>query len=489
MKEQHILVIDQSTSGTKVLLVDDKAQIVYKNQKSHQQYYPKPGWVEHDPIEIYQNVIALVSDCLKCNSFKNVTLAITNQRETVLLWDKETGCPIYNAIVWQCRRTADYCMNLVNERNDIIVQSKTGLKIDPYFSASKLNWLLGNVPEAKSLATQGRLMAGTIDTWLIWNLTDRKVFKTDVTNASRTLLYNIYDLRWDETLIELFGLGDLLLPKVCKCNDHFGSTTFNSLSESEVEIHGVIGDSQGALFAQKCYDIGMAKVTYGTGTSILMNTGNQPVKSKMGLVTAIAWALNDQVEYALEGIINCSGDIISWLKSNIHLFESYDQLEELATSITDNEGVYFVPALVGYGIPYWKTNAKAALVGMTRATKKANILRAGLEAIVYQVYDAIQIMEEAAGIKIKCLKADGGATTNQFLMQFQSDILKKEVVSSDIKELSAMGAVYIAGLKVGVWQSVENLNQSAKEFKPHMADEMYTKNINGWKMAVELIVS
>lgn len=488
--EKYIIAIDQSTSGTKLLLVNEKADIIYKAEKSHKQYYPQPGWVEHDPVEIYQNILALVKTCLDTNNLNDQALgiAITNQRETIVLWDSETGKPVYNAIVWQCRRTADYCTDLIKNGKEEMIHSKTGLKVDPYFSASKLNWMIENVAGMKEKAKAGKLMAGTIDSWIIWNLTDKKTYKTDITNASRTLLFDIYKHDWDKELIGIFGLEGIALPEVDSCNGNFGSTTFNGYLQNEIPITSVIGDSQGALFAQKCYEKGMAKITYGTGTSIMMFTKEQAVKSEKGLVTAIAWALDNKVEYALEGIINCSGDIINWLKSNMDLFDNYDELNQLAQSIPENEGVYLVPALVGYGIPYWDPYAKAALVGMTRGTKKAHVLRAGLEAIAYQVFDAVAVMESAASIQITCLKADGGATTNEFLMQFQSDILAKDVISSDVNELSAMGSIYISGLKLGIWKDIEQLNKEAAIYRKKMDKATRDKNIEGWEKALKMIL-
>lgn len=487
----YILAIDQSTSGTKVLLVNQKGEIVFKKQKEHTQYYPEPGWVEHDPLEIMENVWALLKEGANQVNEEDeiISIALTNQRETALIWDSETGLPIYNAIVWQCRRTADFCEELKLLGLDSLVQEKTGLKIDPYFSATKLNWILNHVEGIEEKLQKGQLLAGTIDSWLLWNLTNHQIYKTDITNASRTLVYNIYDLKWDEALLKIFGLEHLKFPEVCPCNALFGETNLQGRLNKSVPITGIIGDSQGALFAQRCYEEGTAKATYGTGTSIMMNTGNQPIKSDKGLVTAIAWALDDQVQYAIEGIINCSGDTLNWLKSNIGLFENFDDIESLATSIKSNEGVYLVPALVGYGIPYWDPYAKAAIVGMTRGTTKAHLVRAGLESIVYQIYDAIKVMEEVSNISLKLLKVDGGATTNQFLLQFQADILGIEVIASDVKELSVMGAIYISGLKMGLWKSLDGLNEDAyHSTHPIMNEEDQQKNISQWKEAIERIV-
>lgn len=491
MENQYILAIDQSTSGTKVLLVNKEGDITYKMSKEHAQYYPQPGWVEHEPKEIMENVWELLREGAAqiVGDDEIISIAITNQRETAIIWDKETGEPIYNAIVWQCRRTAEICEQVKTEGNEAIVEDKTGLKVDPYFSATKFNWIINHVDGARDKLIEGRLMAGTIDAWLIWNLTGRAAYKTDVTNASRTLLYNIYELKWDEQLMEVFGLTGLMLPEVCPCDADFGETDLRGFLQKPLKIQGVIGDSQGALFAQKCYKNGTAKATYGTGTSIMMNTGTSPVRSKSGLVTAIAWGQGNSVNYALEGIINCSGDTLNWLKNNLGLFETHDEIEGYCTSIPDNEGVYLVPALVGYGIPYWNPYAKAAVLGMTRATTKAHLIRAGVESIIYQIHDAIEVMENVSGIPLKSLKADGGAMGNNFLLQFQADILGKEVVASEVKELSAMGAVYMAGFKSGLFKDINSVgNGTNRCIQPSMNQEQRDKNLKGWKTAVESVV-
>lgn len=491
MANQYILAVDQSTSGTKVLLVNRQGEIVYIKNKEHTQYYPKPGWVEHDPMEIMRNVLELLQEGAAriAGDDEIISLAITNQRETALIWDKETGAPIYNAIVWQCRRTADICGQIKEAGWDTLVEDKTGLKVDPYFSATKFKWILDHVEGARDKLQEDRLMAGTIDAWLIWNLTDRTEYKTDTTNASRTMLYNIYDLKWDPELLEVFDLKGILLPEVCPCDADFGKTSLGGFLQKPLPIQGVIGDSQGALFAHMCYEAGTAKATYGTGTSILMNTGSTPVRSRDGLVTAIAWGQGNSVNYALEGIINCSGDILNWQKNELGLFDTHDKIEGFCKSIPDNEGVYLVPALVGYGIPYWNPYAKAALLGMTRATTKAHVIRAGVESIVYQIYDAIAVMEKVAGLSLKSLNVDGGATANNFLLQFQADILGKEVAASAVKELSAMGAARLAASRSDFFDSASQSDNSHKRsFQPSMSQETRQKNIQGWKEAVESIV-
>ena len=491
MANQYILAVDQSTSGTKVLLVNREGEIVYRNSKEHTQYYPQPGWVEHDPTEIMGNVLELLREAANWvpDGDEILSLAITNQRETALIWDKETGEPIYNAIVWQCRRTADLCGQLKADGWESLVEEITGLKVDPYFSATKLSWILDHVAGAREKLQQSRLMAGTIDTWLIWNLTGKTEYKTDVTNASRTLLYNIYDLKWDAELLKVFDLTGILLPEVCACDADFGETSLGGFLKKPLPIQGVIGDSQGALFAHMCYESGTAKATYGTGTSILMNTGSAPVKSKDGLVTAIAWGHGNSVNYALEGIINCSGDTLNWLKNELCLFETHDEIEGFCRSIPDNEGVYLVPALVGYGIPYWNPYSKAAILGMTRATTKAHLIRAGVESIVYQIYDAISVMEKVAGISLKSLNVDGGATANGFLLQFQADILGKEVAASEVKELSAMGAVRMAALRHNFFILNGQPGEDREiRYTPLMCPDIRKKNLEGWKSAVESIV-
>lgn len=484
--KSYIITIDQSTSGTKVLLVDEKGSIIRKYAKEHTQYYPRPSWVEHDPMEIMNNVYDLVKLAKESLIDEDViAVAITNQRETAVFWDEDSKAPIYNAVVWQCRRSAGICEMLKNEQKEEVVYQKTGLKLDPYFSASKWKWMLEEVQGAKKLCEEGRLLAGTIDTWLIYQLTQGQEYKSDVTNASRTLLYNIHELKWDQELVDIFGLQGIRLPEVCDCNSCFGQTDFNGILDKKIPIYGVIGDSQGALYAQKCTEKGMAKATYGTGTSILVNTGDQPISKQdgLGLVTAIAWSLNGKHTYALEGIINCSGDTLNWLKDQLGMFESTEEIEPLCLSLEDNEGVYLVPALVGYGIPYWKSDARASLSGMTRSTGKAHVVRAGVESIVYQIYDAMKAMEESSGIRISELRVDGGATVNRFLMQFQADILGIEVSASKVQELSAMGAYYIAAANIWPQEGIDN-KANYRSYIPKMNEELRHKNISGWQEAI-----
>ncbi|HLV10290.1 MAG TPA: glycerol kinase GlpK, partial [Halanaerobiales bacterium] len=401
MKEQYILTIDQSTSGSKVLLVNQQGEIVEKYSREHQQYYPRPGWVEHDPEEIYTNVINLIKEVCKSNKFYPAGLkaiAISNQRETVLVWDKNTGRPVYPAIVWQCNRTEQICEQLNSDDINRRIKNKTGLHLDPYFSASKLKWILDNVDGARKKANKGKLLAGTIDTWLIWKMTDGKIHATDYTNASRTLLFNIKELNWDKDLLELFEIPASVLPEVKPSNAVFGETDINGVLPGKLLITGIIGDSQGALFGQKCFEPGMIKATYGTGTSVLMNTGEK-LLLKDKLVTSIAWGIDDKITYVFEGIIRSSGDTLKWTKDNLGLFRDFDRIEDIIKELEDNEGVYLVPAFSGMGIPYWDMTARAAIVGMTKKTDRRHIIRAAVESIAYQVTDAVKMMIGQSGIQ------------------------------------------------------------------------------------------
>lgn len=487
--EQYILAIDQSTSGTKVLLVNSQGKITHKCSASHKQHYPQTGWVEHDPVEIYENVKTLLTEVVQITSVPEnelAVLAITNQRETVVVWDEETGIPVYNAIVWQCRRTSDMCEELKEQGYETIIQSKTGLKADPYFSASKVKWILDHVDGVKERAREGKLLLGTMDSWLIWKLTGGKVHATDYSNASRTLLFNIHTLQWDEELLNIFDIPREMLPEVKDSNELFGVTEDPSLPFIQLPISGVIGDSQGALFGQKCFEPGMAKATYGTGTSVLMQTG-ELVDGTNGLVTSIAWGMNGKVSYALEGIINSTGDTIRWLKEQLELIDEIGEAEQLACSISDNQGVYLVPAFVGLGAPYWKPYSRAAIMGISRNTGKPHIVRAALESIAYQVKDVIELMQSESNIQIKSVKVDGGATSNRFLMQYQADMLDIDVIASEVAELSSMGSVYLAGLGVGIWQStneINELNQEHELYQPLMTSDVRDKNYQGWKQSV-----
>ncbi|MFC5451284.1 glycerol kinase GlpK [Paenibacillus aestuarii] len=492
--EKFILAIDQSTSGTKALVIHQDGKIVAKSAAEHQQIYPAPGWVEHDPDEIYENVKRTAQEALKLAGISAVQLAaltITNQRETAVMWDRTTGKPIHHAIVWQCQRTADECAALQEAGFAPLVRSATGLMLDPYFSASKWHWMLRNAEEARTLLAQGKLLAGTMDSWLVWKLTGGNVHATDYTNASRTSLFNIYSLQWDAAMCDLFGVPLEVLPVVKSSDDLFGCTADIDLWPEAVPISGVIGDSQAALFGQQCWEPGMAKATYGTGTSVLMNVGGKPALSEQGLVSAIAWGRDGQIEYALEAVIRVSGDSIKWVRDNLGLFRSFAEMGELLAQAPRNEGVYLVPAFVGLGAPYWDPYARAAITGMHRSTGKPHIIRAALESIAYQVRDAVELMQAETGIRLKVLRADGGASDNAVLMQFQADLLDIHVAKSDIAELSAMGSVYLGGLGVGFWRSVEEIptrHLSYHAYEPSMDMHERETHYTGWKRAVAAVL-
>lgn len=491
---RYIIGVDQSTSGTKAVMVDSNGDILAKSQKEHRQYYPEPGWVEHDPAEIYENVKLVLKDVVDKGNFITTdieALAITNQRETVVVWDKNTGLPVYNAIVWQCRRTAELCDELKTRGLDNTIKNKTGLMMDSYFSATKVKWILDNADGAREKAEKGELLLGNIDTWLIWKLTGGRVHATDYTNASRTLLFNIKTLEWDKELLNIFGIPESMLPQVRSSNDMFGYTDPSQTFGVSIPISGVIGDSQGALFGQQCFEMGMAKATYGTGSSVLMNTGYKLIESRNGLVTAIAWGIDGKVDYALEGIINSSGDTLKWVKENLGIFNNFSEVEPMINSLSSNEGVYLVPAFTGLGIPYWDAYARAAIVGMTRGCNKNHLVRAAVESIAYQIKDAVDSIQCESGINLKELRVDGGATENKFLMQFTADMLESNVVKSAVSELSVMGAVYLAGLGTGIWKSkdeIMKLRKNGETYVPAIDDNLRKKYYSGWKTAVKRVL-
>ncbi|ANY65735.1 glycerol kinase [Paenibacillus sp. BIHB 4019] len=498
MDKSYLLTIDQSTSGTKALVINRAGEVVSRSAAEHKQYYPQAGWVEHDPLEIYEQVKRTAKEALKAAGIaagELAALTITNQRETAVMWDKETGEPVHRAIVWQCQRTAERCDALKADGLEPLVQAKTGLLLDPYFSAAKWGWLLEHAAGAKELLAAGRLLVGTIDSWLLWKLTGGDVHATDYTNASRTSLFNIHTLEWDAELCALFGLPPALLPEV-KCSDErFGYTNDSDLFAEPVAIAGVVGDSQAALYGQLCLEPGMAKATYGTGTSVLMNVGSKPVASSNGLVLAIAWGLSGKMTYALEAVIRTSGDSMRWVRDNLGLFSSFSELAQLLEETPDNDGVYLVPAFVGLGAPYWKPHARAAITGMSRGTGKAHIVRAALESIAYQVRDAAELMQAETGIALKGLRADGGASDNAVLMQFQADMLGQTVAKSGVAELSAMGSAYMGGVGTGFWANEEQLVQllGAKEsayrsYAPAMKQEERERLYKGWKQAVASVL-
>jgi len=488
--QAYIMAVDQSTSGTKALLIDRQGTVLHRKSKPHRQHYPQPGWVEHDPMEIFHNVCETVEELMRSAGItaeEVAVLAITNQRETAVIWDPETGLPVHPAIVWQCQRTAEQCAILKRLGAEPIVMEKTGLLIDPYFSAGKFRWIIDHAGLAS-----GRYMAGTIDSWLIWKLTDGKVHATDHTNASRTSLYNLHTRNWDPELLQLFGVEGLMLPEIRSSTDLYGVVGEAGGAARGIPISGVIGDSQAALFGQLCHEPGMVKATYGTGTSVLMNVGPEPIRSGNGLVTAVAWSIDGQMTYALEGIIRSSGDTMSWLKDQLELFDDYGAAEELAASLPNNEGVYLVPAFVGLGIPYWDTEARAALVGMSRGSGKAHIIRAGLESIAYQVRDTIEYMCAESGAALKELRADGGAVRNRLLMQYQADQLQIDVRCVETAELSAMGSAYLGGLAVGYWSGLDELSALPRQtstFRPSMAKDLADRYYKGWQQAVKRVLT
>ncbi|MGZ7440371.1 glycerol kinase GlpK [Paenibacillus sp. TH7-28] len=494
-KQKYILAVDQSTSGTKALLVDRQGEVTARSSLEHRQIYPRPGWVEHDPLEIYENVKACIREVLRQTNVTAAELAVltvTNQRETAVMWDSVTGRPVYNAIVWQCQRTAETCERLKDEGHEERVRSKTGLLLDPYFSAAKFKWILDHVEEVPLLLQEGRLLAGTMDSWLVWKLTGGKVHATDYTNASRTSLFNIHTLQWDEEMTALFGVPASLLPEVKASDAVVGYAGDDSLFAHPVPIAGIIGDSQGALFGHLCFEPGTAKATYGTGTSVLMNVGEKPVDGGEGLVTAIAWGAGGKVTYALEAVIRSSGDSIKWARDNLGLFSTFEEMQQLINGLSSNEGVYLIPAFVGLGVPYWDPSARAAIVGMNRGTGKAHILRAALESIAYQVRDAVEFMEERSAMPLRGLRTDGGASSNPWLMQFQADILGHAVTRSTCPELSAMGSVYLGGMAIGLWPDLQQIaadKEFYETFQPAMNEQLRESNYSGWKNAVSSVIS
>jgi glycerol kinase len=495
VKEKYILSVDQSTSGTKALIFNGEGKLINRCTVEHEQYYPRPGWVEHDPVEIYENTLRAIGSVLEnagINKDCIDVVAITNQRETAMVWDKNTGQPVYNAIVWQCQRAACICSELKDEGLEEVIKKKTGLILSPYFSAAKIKWILDKVQGAREKAEKGELLLGTMDSWLIWKLTGGKIHATDFSNASRTQIFNIKELAWDKELLKIFTIPESMLPEVKYSDQIFGHTTLGGILGREIPISGVAGDSHAALFGQNCFEVGMAKATYGTGSSIMMNIGKGFKESNKGLVTSLAWGCGGEVEYVFEGNINCTGDTIKWMVDNLELIPNSMECEQIAAKVKENEGVYLVPAFVGLGAPYWDSEARAGIIGMSRGTVKAHIVRAALEAIAYQVKDVVDIMIEESGVELKELRVDGGATRNNLLMQFQADMLNTAVNISVIEELSALGAAYMAGLAVGIWEHIEEikgLRLQGTTFKSSLSSELREKNYSGWKTAVGRLLS
>lgn len=491
MEKQYILAFDQGTTSSRAILFNHKGEIVKKAQKEFTQIFPKPGWVEHDPMEIWGTQMGVAREVLETagvSPHEVAAIGITNQRETTVVWNKETGKPIYNAIVWQCRRTADMCEQLKEAGHGAYIKEETGLMIDAYFSATKLKWILENVPEAKKLARADKLAFGTIDTWLIWNLTRGAVHVTDYSNASRTMMFNINALSWDDKILDLLKIPKQILPRVCNSSDIVGVTDPQTFGGAEIKIAGIAGDQQAALFGQACYIPGMVKNTYGTGCFMLMNTGDKKVSSQNGLLTTIAWGIGDKVTYALEGSIFMGGASVQWLRDEMRLIDSASDSGYFASKVRDTNGAYVVPAFTGLGAPYWDMYARGAIVGLTRGVGREHIIRATLESIAYQTRDVLEAMEDDSSIKLKSLKVDGGATANDFLMQFQANILGVPVDRPATIETTALGAAYLAGLAVGYWQDTQEImsNWSVdRRFDAYYNEEKRSEKYRGWKKAVQ----
>ena len=488
--EKLILTLDQGTTSSRAILFNKNGKIISLAQKEFTQYYPKPGWVEHDPMEIWSSQASVITEAILKENLKaeNISaIGITNQRETTVVWEKETGQPIYNAIVWQDRRTAEQCDLLKEKKLDSVIREKTGLVLDAYFSATKIQWILNNVSGAKEKAKEGKLAFGTIDSWLIWNLTEGKLHITDVSNASRTMLFNINTLSWDKELLELFEIPESMLPEVRSSSEKYGETS-GKLLGTKVPIAGIAGDQQAALFGHVCINPGMVKNTYGTGCFMLMNIGDKPILSKNNLITTVAWKIGNEVQYALEGSIFIAGAVVQWLRDELKIIESASEIEELALTVEDSGGVYMVPAFAGLGAPHWNQYARGTMFGITRGTNRNHFCRAALESIAFQVMEVLKAMESDSGIQIKELRVDGGATQNNFLLQFQADILQATVVRPQVTEVTAIGAAYLAGLAVGFWDNVEEIQKQwtiNRRFEP--SKDSREELINGWYRAVSAV--
>lgn len=490
VKKKYIMALDQGTTSSRAIIFNHEGEIIKIAQNEFAQYYPKTGWVEHDAMEIWGTQSGVAREVLETAGISPNEIAaigITNQRETTVVWDKTTGKPVYNAIVWQCRRTANFCDELRERGLEDYIKENTGLVIDAYFSGTKIKWILDNVEGAREKAEKGQLLFGTIDTWLIWNLTRGKVHVTDYSNASRTMIYNIKELKWDEQLLKELDIPSSMLPEVKQSSEIYGVTDPQTYGGARIPISGIAGDQQAALFGQACFESGMAKNTYGTGCFMLMNTGEKMIPSKNGLVTTIAWGVNGKVEYALEGSIFVAGALVQWLRDEMKMISNAAESEYYAKKVEDNNGVYVVPAFVGLGAPYWDAYARGAIVGLTRGANRNHIIRASLEAIAYQTRDVLEAMQEDSGIKLQSLKVDGGAVANDFLMQFQSDILGVPVHRPNIIETTALGAGYLAGLAVGFWSNKDEIRKRwsvNKVFTPEMEEDKIDSLYKGWKKAV-----
>lgn len=491
--KKYILALDQGTTSSRAIVFDHGGIPVASSQKEFRQHYPKPGWVEHDADEIWTTQLNVANEAIANAGLKDTDIAaigITNQRETTVIWDRKTGKPVHNAIVWQDRRTSDFCDQLKKEGYDESILKKTGLIIDAYFSATKVRWILDNVRGAREKAANGELAFGTVDSWLIWNLTHGRIHVTDVTNASRTMLFNIHTLQWDEELLKIFDVPAALLPEVKSSSEVYGNT--EGYFSVPVPIAGIAGDQQAALFGQMCIEPGMVKNTYGTGCFMVMNIGTKPIESKSRLLTTIAWKIGDKTEYALEGSIFIAGAVVQWLRDSLGIIKNSSDVEALAAGVKSSEGVYFVPAFAGLGAPYWNQHARGTIAGMTRGSTAAHIARAALDSIAYQTLEVLQAMKNDSGIDIRELRVDGGATVNNALMQFQSDLLQANVVRPEITETTALGAAYLAGLAVNFWNGPGEIReqwQVDKIFKPSMPVEETVSLVKGWKRAVNATLS
>lgn len=490
--KKYLMALDQGTTSSRCIIFDKKGNIISMAQKEFTQYFPQSGWVEHDANEIWASQMGVMAEAMaKCSVEAEVIAAIgiTNQRETTIVWDKETGEPVYHAIVWQCRRTADYVEQLKAEGYDKVIKEKTGLIVDPYFSATKLKWILDHVEGARQKAEEGKLLFGTVDTWLIYKLTKGRIFATDVTNASRTMLYNIHDLCWDGELLCKFDIPVCMLPEVKASSEIYGQTAASILGQP-IPIAGVAGDQQAALFGQCCFEAGKSKNTYGTGCFLLMNTGEKAVSSEHGLLTTIAVGRNGKVQYALEGSVFVAGAAIKWLRDEMKMIDSAAETEKLANSVPDSNGVYVVPAFTGLGAPYWDAYARGAVFGLSRGCSRAHFVRAALESLAYQSLDVIRAMEEDSGLPVTSLRVDGGASANDFLLQFQADILHGEIIRPRVAETTALGAAYLAGLAVGYYKDTEEIKENwmrDKVFVPAFTEEKRNRLYAGWKDCVSRI--
>ncbi|WP_138495947.1 glycerol kinase GlpK [Paenibacillus pinistramenti] len=487
---QYIMALDQGTTSSRAILFDKEGRVVHAAQHEFPQYFPKPGWVEQNANEIWGSILAVIASCLSEAGIKAADVSgigITNQRETAVVWDKNTGIPVYNAIVWQSRQTADICEELREQGLSKLFHQKTGLLIDPYFSGTKVKWILDHVEGAKERAERGELLFGTVDSWLIWKLSGGTVHVTDYSNASRTLMYNIHELCWDEEILEILDIPQSMLPEVRSSSEVYGHTIEYHFFGAKVPIAGAAGDQQAALFGQTCFEEGMVKTTYGTGCFMLMNTGGRPVDSEHGLITSIAWGINGRVEYALEGSIFVAGSAVQWLRDGLRMIKSAKDSETYAQRVDTTDGVYVVPAFVGLGSPYWDSDVRGAVFGLTRGTSKEHFIRATLESLAYQTKDILTAMEQDSGMKVPMLRADGGAVANRFLMEFLSGMLDVPVEIPEVSETTALGAAYLAGLAVGFWSSREEICSKSKlkqRFEPEMTAGQREHLYSGWKKAV-----